>query len=100
MYFRAYPTRGAGAFDQVASEFTWDRPPTCPKCKTGVVRSWKRLLLEPGTWTGEDILNPHGLGGTIMVTQRFKDACEQHGITNAVFIPAEEAGHDYYAPHE
>jgi hypothetical protein len=99
LYFRVVAMRGATALDHIASEFQWDRSPTCPACKSGIVRSWKRLLLEPGTWTGEDVFRPKGLGGTIMVTERFKVACEQHGITNAVFTPAEDAGHDFYAPH-
>jgi len=30
-----------------------------------------------------------------MVSQRFKDVCEQNGITNAFFTPAEVAGHDF-----
>ncbi len=57
---------------------------------------WQRLILEEGTWTGEDVFRPRGLSGQIMVTQRFKDACEQNGITNAFFTPAEDAGHDFY----
>jgi hypothetical protein len=96
MYFRVHPVRGGATLDQQASEFQWDRPPTCPICKSGIVRRWKRLLLEPGTWTGEDVFRPRGLGGIVMVSQRFKEACESDGIKNAEFTPAEEAGHDFY----
>ena len=88
--------RFAQLLDQEASRLEWDRPPTCPICKTGIVRSWKRLLLEAATWTREDAFRPRGFGGTIMVTQRFKDACERHDITNAIFTTAEESGHDFY----
>jgi len=94
-YFRVCPVRGEAAIDIVASGLEWEKPPTCPRCKTGIKKRWKRLVLEQGTWTGEDVFAPRGLS-CIMVTQRFKDACEQNGITNAVFIPAESAGHDFY----
>jgi hypothetical protein len=55
----------------------------------------ERLVLEPGTWTGDDVFEPRGLA-EIMAPQRFKDACDRHGIKNAEFRPAEEAGHDFY----
>jgi hypothetical protein len=57
---------------------------------------WKRLVVEAGTWTGEDAFRPRGLSGTILVSPRFKQVCEQHGIKNADFKPAEQAGHDFY----
>jgi hypothetical protein len=56
---------------------------------------WKGLIVEEGTWHGEDAFSPRGLSA-FMVSERFKAACEQHGITNAVFTPAEESGHDFY----
>ncbi len=95
-YFRVCPTRGEPAMDQVASGCEWIKPPTCPVCRSGVIMRWRRIVVEEGTWTGEDAFRLRGLGGTVMVTQRFKDACEQNGITNAYFTPAEEAGHDFY----
>lgn len=96
MYFRVNPQRGATALDMAASGFEWVDPPTCGQCRVGNVKRWKRLVLEAGTWTGEDCFRPRGTN-EILVTQRFKDTCERHGITNAVFIPAEEAGRDFYA---
>lgn len=48
------------------------------------------------TWNGEDAFRPRGMSGTTMVSKRFRDACVEHDITNAVFIPAEQAGHDFY----
>ncbi len=100
MYFRVNVMRASAALDWAASGFEWNRPPTCAHCQSGNIKSWKRLVLEAGTWTGEDIFRPRRLEGRIMITQRFKDACEHHRITNAVFTPAEEAGHDFYAVKE
>jgi Protein of unknown function (Gmx_para_CXXCG) len=100
MYFRVAAMRGNAALDWTASGFEWVRPPNCPECQSGNIKSWQRLVLETGTWSGEDIFRPRRLEGRLMVTQRFKEACERHGITNAVFTPAEEAGHDFYAVTE
>jgi hypothetical protein len=95
MYFRVSVMRGQAALDMAASGFEWVEPPTCPQCRTGNIKRWKRLALEPATWTGEDAFLPWG-SNSIVVSQRFKDACERHRIKNAVFTSAEEAGHDFY----
>ena len=96
MYFRVCPNYGQTALDLAASGFEWIEQPTCPVCRTATIVRWKRLVLEEGTWTGEDIFRPRGMSGETMVSQRFKDACEQHAIKNAVFTPAETSGHDFY----
>jgi len=96
LYFRVCANYGQTAFDHAASGFEWIDPPTCPLCRTGNIMRWRRLVLEDRTWTGEDAFRPRGMAGETMVSQRFKDACEQHGIKNAVFTPAELSGHDFY----
>ncbi len=90
------PNYGGTALDLAASGFEWLEPPTCPVCHKATIVRWKRLIVKDGTWTGEDIFRPRGMSGTSMVSQRFKDACELHGIKNAVFEPAETSGHDFY----
>jgi hypothetical protein len=96
-YRRVSVVYGGPALDMMASGFEWIDPPTCEFCRTGNIMRWQRLVLEPDTWQGEDIFRPRGLSGHIMVSERFKDTCEQNGITNAVFTPAELAGHDFYS---
>jgi hypothetical protein len=96
MYFRVSPQHGPAALDVVASGLEWVDSPTCRQCETGNLKRWKRLVLEPETWKGEDVFRPRKFSGEIMVTQRFKDACDADGITNAQFTPAEESGHDFY----
>lgn len=96
MYFRVCANYGQTALDLAASGFEWIDPPTCPICRTGNLMRWKRLTLDEGTWTGEDAFRPRGLAGEIMVSQRFKDVCEQHDIRNAAFTPAEESSCDFY----
>ena len=60
------------------------------------IRSWKGTIVDESTWTGEDIFIARG-SADFIVTQRFKDVCEANHVTNAVFVPAEESGHDFYA---
>jgi hypothetical protein len=96
MYYRVNPQHGPAALNVVASGLQWVDPPTCRQCETGNLKRWKRLVLEEGTWQGEDIFRPRKFSGEIMVSQRFMEACQRHGITNAYFTPAEESGHDFY----
>ena len=95
-YLRAAVPYTRTAIDLEASGCEWDEPPTCPDCLYGTIRSWKRTIVDESTWTGEDIFIARGLADFI-VTQRFKDVCEAHNVTNAVFVPAEESGRDFYA---
>lgn len=95
-YFRVEPLRTEAALDLMASGCEWVEPPKCDYCRTGQLKRRTRLVLEKGTWSGEDIFCPRGATGRILTTDRFKNACEQHGITNAEFIPAACAGVDFY----
>jgi hypothetical protein len=94
-YFRAVVTRSRTAIDLKASEFEWLEPPTCLECRVANIVRWKRLVIEEGTWTGEDIFAARGLADTI-VSERFKEVCESDAIKNAIFIPAESYAHDFY----
>jgi hypothetical protein len=84
------------AIDLDASECEWDEPPTCSDCLYGAIRSWRRTIVDESTWTGEDIFIARG-SADFIVTQRFKDVCDANHVSNAVFVPAEESGHDFYA---
>ncbi|MBM7113785.1 hypothetical protein I3V78_09530 [Archangium primigenium] len=48
------------------------------------------IVLEPGTWSGEDIFRPRGMQGELLVTERFKVFAERHGFTNMRFTPSEQ----------
>jgi hypothetical protein len=95
-YFHVNASYGQTALDQVASGCEWLEEPCCQLCREGSIIRWKRLIIEEGTWNGDDIFRPRGFSGEIMVSQRFKDVCDESGIKNAVFTPAETAGHDFY----
>jgi len=101
-YYRVSVVRSQAAIDQVASGFDGYEGPVfriCPVCRSGAAvypKRWQRIILEPGTWSGEDIFVARGLAGTYLVSERFKVLCEENGITNVVLIPAEEYAHDFY----
>ncbi len=70
------------------------KKPMCPQCHEAGIDRFKRVILQPNTWTGEDIFAVWGLPSAIMVTERFKIFCEQNAFTNAIFVPAEEYSYD------
>jgi hypothetical protein len=87
---------GPAALDLTASGVEWFEPPTCMECRTCRTIRWQRVVIEKGTWTGEDIFVPRGLSGTWVVSARFKSLCDEYQIKNAQFIPAEEYAYDFY----
>ncbi|NUQ79859.1 MAG: hypothetical protein HUU21_40675 [Polyangiaceae bacterium] len=96
-YFLASITRSRAAIDTRASGFEWQSGPECPECRRGtIIKRWARVIIEPGTWGGEDIFYARGLSGTIFVTERFREMYLTNGFRGGVFIPAEEYGHDFY----
>ncbi|NUQ78768.1 MAG: hypothetical protein HUU21_35025 [Polyangiaceae bacterium] len=95
-YFFASIARSRAAIDTLASGFEWDSPPICDECRRGSnIKRWARIVIEPGTWSGEDIFYARGLS-EILVTERFREMYLTNGFHGAVFIPAEEYGHDFY----
>ncbi|MBK9121276.1 MAG: hypothetical protein IPM18_16965 [Phycisphaerales bacterium] len=93
LYYRVTATRSRAAVDLERSGIVWDRAPTCDECRTGVARRWEAIIIEPGTWSGEDIFYPRGLR-VRLVSDRFRELCESWHVCNAVCIPAEEYWHD------
>lgn len=97
-YFRVDAARSRAAVDQRRSGYVWKVPPTCDECR--LARDWRRkeaIIIEPGTWSGEDIFVPRG--GPLLVSARFKEFCETHQIRNAILIPSEQYWSDAY-PYE
>jgi hypothetical protein len=84
--------------DQQASGMEWTEPPTCPLCMLGNgLRRWSGIVIRDESWRGEDIFFARGkAAGMFIVTARFKSVCEQNGITNAVFVPAETYAVDFW----
>ena len=95
-YFKAAVVLSQAVVDNVASGVELEEPPTCSVCQLGSgIKRWKAIIIKPETWSGEDIFRPRWAGG-FYVTNRFKEFCEANDAKNAVFIPAEEYGRDFY----
>jgi hypothetical protein len=84
------------AIDYKASGFEYDNPPTCNECRYGGIKRIKRVIIENGTWSGEDIFIGRGLPGTYIVSDKFYRMCKEFEIKNALCIPVEQYSFDFY----
>lgn len=89
-------TRSRAAIDFSASELIQETPYTCDECRTGIVKRAERIILEPGTWSGEDVFYARGLPGTILTSERFRDFFDRNRINNGVLTNALDYSFDSY----
>ncbi|MBK8267820.1 MAG: hypothetical protein IPK83_05760 [Planctomycetes bacterium] len=62
----------------------------CPECLTGgILDGYDRIIVEPDSWTGEDIFIAKGLTGTIICSQRFYDVVARYELQNVPLLEAE-----------
>lgn len=89
-YFKATVVRSATTIDQEASGYVWkDASKICPECLFDTLVRFDRLVVNEGTWTGDDIFFPRGGNGPI-VSERFRATFEENGLIGAAFNPVEE----------
>jgi hypothetical protein len=81
---------GTSAVDVGRSRLRYDKPVTCPACRSAGLESAHGFVLEPNTWQGEDVFRARGLPGIIIVSERFAEFVQRHGFTNMKLIPTEE----------
>jgi hypothetical protein len=87
--------------DDAASGLDRQLPWTCPECHSGgVIKSLKRIVLEPNSWSGEDVFYARGLPGTVLVSERFEALFNREQFSNCVLIPTEQFNFDYYPSRE
>jgi hypothetical protein len=89
-YFVVTPCLGRGAVDEARSHLRREKPVACPECRSTGVDSIHGFVLEPGTWQGEDVFRPRGLQGDIVVSERFAQFVQKHGLTNMKLTLTEE----------
>ena len=82
--------------DDRASGIDYESRWTCEECRIGHMKRLRTLVLEPNTWSGEDVFIPRGLPGTIVTSERFKQFCDRHAFTNCLLIPAERYHFDFF----
>jgi hypothetical protein len=66
----------------------------CGHCRQAI-DAIRKVVLADGSWNGADIFTAYGLLGETIVTARFKEFVERHGLTNAEFVPLEDFRFDY-----
>ncbi|MCL6591887.1 MAG: hypothetical protein K6U80_18295 [Firmicutes bacterium] len=102
-YYHVTASLSRTAVDLVKSGFEMkDNIPICSECLAGgLVLHARAIVIDSSTWSGEDVfISRAPAGGIIVTSERFKEVCEANGITNAVFIPAEEYSFDFYKPKD
>jgi len=70
--------------------------PECSYCRQsgrGLLKQ-KGIILEAGSWKGEDIFMARGAGG-ILVSERFKEVAERYKLKNVRLIPAEKYAYEH-----
>ena len=98
-YYRVSAVRSQAAIDDTRSGLEREGGEVCPACRTGErggAKRTRRIVLEPDTWTGEDIFIVRGLPGTRLASERFKSFFDDYEITSATLIPAEDYSFDFY----
>jgi len=95
-YFLTIPGRSRALVDDHASGIDYKTRWKCEECRIGYIKRQRRVVLEPGTWSGEDVFIPRGLPGRIVTSERFKEFCDRSAFTNCRLIPAEQHHIDYF----
>lgn len=94
LYYKVRPIIGRTAVDDVKSELIRAIPAPCHECRLGgTIQRFERVIVEEGSWSGEDVFVARGLLGTMLVTSRFEELCRINGMKNANFIPANAYHH-------
>jgi hypothetical protein len=65
-------------------------PIECSYCLTSTINGIRGVVIDETTWSGEDVFVPRGLPGTITVSERFRDVCLRHPITNLKLVESRE----------
>jgi hypothetical protein len=95
-YFVTSPGRSRAVVDHSASGIDYSKPWKCEECRIGTMMRLRRLVLEPGTWSGEDVFIARGLPGTTITSERFKQFCDRHAFSNCVLIEAAHYHFDFF----
>jgi hypothetical protein len=95
-YFQATVTLSPTTVDQQASGYVWaDESKICPTCLRGKLKRYVRVVIKEETWNGDDIFFPRG-GPALLVSERFKSLCEEHGFLGADFNSPDNESYDFY----
>jgi hypothetical protein len=94
------PNLGSARIDPVASEIDWGEPdkPRCKVCLSGpgVLKRWKRVVVDEATWNGDDIFFAYWLPGSLIVSTRFAKWAKENEFKNLILEDALSSSHDFY----
>lgn len=95
-YFKASVARSSTTIDQDASGYVWkDATKVCSECLFDTLKRYRRLVIKPDTWSGDDVFFPRGGNGPI-VSERFRTAFRESGLCGVCFIPIAEDHYDFF----
>src|SRR5262249_32694983 len=97
LYFRATAMLSRTGVDYAASGHQWMHgPPKCEACRVGSgIKRWNGIVIDQSTWTWEDVFVPRATS-SILASERFRTFCDNVGVTNIEFCPAETFARDFY----
>ena len=97
-YYVVKIARSRAAVDDEASGLIRDgEGQQCKECRyRGIVKRTSRIVLEKGTWSGEDVFYPRGIS-SIITSERYRDFHIANKVNNGLLIPAEVYSFDFYA---
>ena len=96
MYFCGRPVLGNAKIDARASGMELEEPYVCDECRSAHILRFGRVVLEEGTWSGEDVFFARGLPGVILSSERFAKWFSGNRINNGMLVLAREYGKDFY----
>ena len=96
-YLCARPVLSNTKIDLEASGVEMQGPVTCDTCRSGVLLRHKRVVVDEGTWTGEDLFYARGLSGLIITSERFAEWFRKNKINSGVLVPAQEFATDFHS---
>jgi hypothetical protein len=88
---------GKAAVADIPSGLIRENSTTCRECHNdGLIKRADCIVIEPGTWSGEDVFFARGLPGVIVVSERFKSLCDANALANCRLMKAGDFSFDYY----
>ncbi|MFP2925187.1 hypothetical protein ACLESO_08215 [Pyxidicoccus sp. 3LG] len=88
-YFAVTVPFGAALVDEARSHILRPGPFDCDYCRAVGTDGINTFVIEPGSWNGDDVFQPRGLPGVLVVSERFARLITEHHLTNMELIPTE-----------
>jgi hypothetical protein len=96
-YYFCEASRSRAAVDDVRSELERAGSVDCEECRLdGLIRRWKRVIIQTDTWSGEDLFIARGLPGVFLTSEAFKKVCDVEQFSNCKLTAAEDYARDFY----